>query len=218
MRIPKIKLEKAVVQGTGVADLKKGPGHYTQTPLPGEKGNVGIAGHRTTYGAPFADIGELNTGDDIFITTRQGTFNYKVTVKNIVSPETVSVLDPSKDDRLTLTTCHPKLSAKQRLIVTALLQGPAAIPSPKPAETATPSSPDSAKSTETLGDVSLSGEKADITPALIWGAICIGWIVLMWSMTSFLNRWIIWIFGTPIFLVFLFFFFENFARLLPANA
>src|SRR5260370_12793060 len=78
IEIPKINVSKAVVQGVGVEDLKKGPGHYPQTPMPGQKGNAAIAGHRTTYGAPFGSIDELQPDDEITVTTVQGKFTYKV--------------------------------------------------------------------------------------------------------------------------------------------
>ena len=79
LRIAKIGLNKVIVQGTSTADLRQGPGHYPGTPLPGEQGNAAIAGHRTTYGAPFYNLDELAPGDLIEITTVQGTFTYRVT-------------------------------------------------------------------------------------------------------------------------------------------
>ena len=105
-------MTKAVVQGVGVEDLKKGPGHYPQTPMPGQKGNAAIAGHRTTYGHPFYDIDALKAGDDIFISTREGKFQYKVDHSMNVNPSDVAVLDPTTDNRLTLTTCTPKFPCK----------------------------------------------------------------------------------------------------------
>ena len=78
IRIPKIGVDKAVIQGVGVPDLKKGPGHYPSTPLPGQPGNAAIAGHRTTYGAPFYRLDELAPGDKILVATKQGHFEYKV--------------------------------------------------------------------------------------------------------------------------------------------
>ena len=112
-------LDEIVVSGVGVDDLKKGPGHYSQTPLPGEHGNAAIAGHRTTYGAPFLDIDNLKPGDDVVATTYAGRYVYKVTGTTIVSPSEISVLDDTPDDRITLTSCDPKYSATNRIIVTA---------------------------------------------------------------------------------------------------
>ncbi|MGH9179973.1 MAG: sortase, partial [Acidimicrobiales bacterium] len=79
IEIPKIDLKKFVIEGVDVEDLKAGPGHYPGTPLPGEKGNAAIAGHRTTYGAPFSDLDDLSAGDQIFVTTGAGRFQYDVT-------------------------------------------------------------------------------------------------------------------------------------------
>ncbi len=119
LEIPRMGLDEIVVSGVGVDDLKKGPGHYSQTPLPGEHGNAAIAGHRTTYGAPFLDIDDLKPGDDVVATTYAGRFVYKVTGTTIVSPAEISVLDDTPDDRITLTSCDPKYSATNRIIVTA---------------------------------------------------------------------------------------------------
>lgn len=124
IEIPRLGVEKVVIQGTTVEDLKRGPGHYDETPLPGQEGNAAIAGHRTTYGAPFHNIDELDPGDEISVTTVLGTATYTVNDEPfIVEPEDVHVLDDVGDNRLTLTSCHPKFSARQRLIVTATLDG-----------------------------------------------------------------------------------------------
>lgn len=124
--IPKIKRSEALVEGAGVEDLKTGPGHYPSTPLPGELGNVGIAGHRTTYGNPFFNLDLLEPGDPIYIQTLYGKFRYDVERSFIVSPKDRKVLANTPDESvLTLTTCHPKYSAAQRLIVRARLVGEA---------------------------------------------------------------------------------------------
>ncbi len=124
IRIPKIGLEKVVVQGVSVEDLQKGPGHYDESPLPGQAGNAAIAGHRTTYGAPFNQIDQLAPGDQITVTTVLGTATYTVSAEPyVVSPDQVEVLDDFGDNRLTLTSCHPKYSAAQRLVVNATLVG-----------------------------------------------------------------------------------------------
>ncbi len=85
--IPKIDVDKFVVEGVNEADLRKGPGHYPGTPMPGEPGNASIAGHRTTYGAPFYRLNELHAGDDIFVTTAAGRFHYVVSETKVVSPD-----------------------------------------------------------------------------------------------------------------------------------
>ncbi|HEV7888660.1 MAG TPA: class E sortase, partial [Acidimicrobiales bacterium] len=137
IRIPRIGVDKAVVQGVALSDLKKGPGHYPTTPMPGQAGNAAIAGHRTTYGAPFSRIDELVPGDQITVTTLHGTWTYVVVGAAqdpssghfVVKPQDVWVLDDFGDNRLTLTACHPKFSADQRIVVVAkLVEAPAAPP------------------------------------------------------------------------------------------
>ncbi len=128
--IPRLDLDKTVVEGVTTSALKKGPGHYPGTPLPGQPGNAAIAGHRTTYGAPFGDLDKLEQNDLIYVTTVQGSFAYRVTDTLIVSPRDVWVLDPTDDNRLTLTTCHPKWTARQRMIVVAELVGEPALFNP----------------------------------------------------------------------------------------
>ncbi len=120
---------KVVVEGTSVAALKKGPGHYVGTAAPGTVGNVAIAGHRTTYGAPFNRIDELQDGDAVVLETRTTWFTYRVRAREIVPPSRIEVTLPVPNRRgvkpterlLTLTTCHPKYSARTRLIVYAVL-------------------------------------------------------------------------------------------------
>ncbi|HVF11494.1 MAG TPA: class E sortase [Actinomycetota bacterium] len=123
IRIPKISVDSVVVEGVSVEDLKKGPGHVRGMALPGEKGNVVISGHRTTYGAPFYRLDEVKVGDEIKLFDRSGEYTYIVTETRIVSPDDQTIVVPSTDARLTLTTCHPRYSAKKRLIVFAALQG-----------------------------------------------------------------------------------------------
>ncbi|HET7721375.1 MAG TPA: class E sortase [Acidimicrobiales bacterium] len=125
IRIPAIKVDVVVVEGTTASALRAGAGHYPQTPLPCETGNVSIAGHRTTYGKPFHNVDLLKPGDDIILTTPIGSCTYKVERQFIVRPEDTSVIAPTPEGVLTLTTCHPKGSARQRLIIRATLQGPA---------------------------------------------------------------------------------------------
>ncbi len=123
IKIPKIGVDRVVVEGVEVEHLKKGPGHYPETALPGQLGNMVISGHRTTYGAPFYRLDEIRVGDEIAIVDAVGSYQYKVTETKIVRPTDLGVIAPSSDARLTLTTCHPRFSARQRLIVVAALQG-----------------------------------------------------------------------------------------------
>jgi sortase A len=121
LRIPHLHDHYVVVAGTGASSLSKGPGHYDGTALPGEPGTVGIAGHRTTYGAPFRHLDALRRGDPITITMPYGTFTYRVEGTRIVKPSDVSALRAIGRQRLALTACHPLYSAKQRIVVTAAL-------------------------------------------------------------------------------------------------
>jgi sortase A len=123
IKIPKIGVDAVVVEGVEVEDLKKGPGHYPDTAMPGQLGNMVISGHRTTYGAPFYRLDELQEGDEIVVFGPNGSFSYLVTESKIVAPTEIGVIAPSSDARLTLTTCHPRFSAAKRLIVVAELQG-----------------------------------------------------------------------------------------------
>lgn len=132
--IPRIGVDKVVVEGVEPEDLRKGPGHFPDTPLPGQDGNAAIAGHRTTYGAPFGDIDRLEPGDEIRVTTVQGEFVYTVAGQRIVQPEQVEVVDDFGDNRLTLSACHPKFSAAQRIIVWAELQGEPVATVPRPTD------------------------------------------------------------------------------------
>ncbi len=118
--IPKIGLDVIVVEGTGVNDLKKGPGHIKASALPGQ-GNTVISGHRVTYSRPFFRIDELAVGDSIILYTPSNKYVYRVAEKRIVRPSDVSVIQPTEDVRLTLTACHPPYSAKYRIIIIAKL-------------------------------------------------------------------------------------------------
>ena len=118
---PVMGLDSIVVSGTAVSDLRKGPGHYTDSAPLCSTGNAAIAGHRTTYGSPFGDIANLKFGDEIRVNTPYGNCIYTVTERFIVEPSDTWVVKDQGDNRLTLTSCHPKYSAAQRYIVVAEL-------------------------------------------------------------------------------------------------
>ena len=130
--IPKINLKMVFVEGVSRDDLKKGPGHYPDTPFPGTLGNAAIAGHRTTYAHPFYDINELKPGDPIIIETAAGKFTYKMTKQMIVKPTEVSVVDNTPDAQLTLTSCNPRYSAAERIVIKAKLAPNVSPPPAKP--------------------------------------------------------------------------------------
>jgi LPXTG-site transpeptidase (sortase) family protein len=122
--IPKISVEWIVHEGTDVASLKRGPGHYPGTALPGESSLCVIAGHRTTYGAPFNRVDQLVAGDEIILQSANGSsFVYTVTTKAEVKPNDVSLLTPTNYGSLALTTCTPKFYALRRLIIFANYKG-----------------------------------------------------------------------------------------------
>jgi LPXTG-site transpeptidase (sortase) family protein len=128
--IPSIDIDFIVVQGTDYVSLKKGPGHYRDSADPWDRtGRVGIAGHRTTYLHPFLNLDRVHAGDMIELITKHGTYTYEVD-RNFVLPQAGSgvVLAQTKRRSLVLTTCHPKYSSRDRLIVTAtLVQSPSSI-------------------------------------------------------------------------------------------
>jgi sortase A len=118
--IPALKVDTVVVEGTGSSALRAGAGHYPNTPLPGEEGNVAIAGHRTTYGKPFANLDRLAVGDQVVLETPIGRHQYRITRPPfVVSNNDFSVISQTPGRTLTLTTCHPKGSTKQRLVIRA---------------------------------------------------------------------------------------------------
>lgn len=120
LRIPKIDMDLVVIEGTEIRDLKKGPGHYRDTAYPWQSdGKVAIAGHRTTYGAPFWSLDKLRRGDRITLATEFGDFEYQVTRTREVVPTETTILQQTKEPTLVLTTCTPRFSAARRLIVFA---------------------------------------------------------------------------------------------------
>jgi len=223
--IPDIGVDKIVVQGVSVGDLRRGPGHYPDSPLPGQPGNAAIAGHRTTYGAPFNRVDELKKGNDILITTQQGSFRYVVDHIDVVAPSKVDVLDNFGDNRLTLTSCNPKYSARQRIIVVAKL-APKEKPAPAPTTTTPADDGDNGDNgdyggtTDSVGlDAGLSGDSNSWWPAILWATACaliwlIAWVVAKWLPR---NGWIAYLVGAPFFLVVLFVCYTQIEKALPAN-
>jgi sortase A len=216
IQIPKIGVDDIVVNGVQVADLRKGPGHYPDTPLPGQEGNASIAGHRTTYGAPFGNLDQLSEGDVIQIRTLQGAFKYRVREQLVVQPTDVSVLDPVPVDpnnpskglkaTLTLTTCNPKYSAAQRLVIHADLD-PGQIPFPAP----------EGLQGAHLTDEGLSGAEGSKLPAVISGIIAAIIGLLWWLLFHRHPRWTMWLVGAVPFAIALFVFYTFLERVLPAN-
>jgi sortase A len=121
MLIPEIGLESVLIHGTGRNDLREGPGHWPETPMPGMEGNFVISGHRTTYGAPFLRLDKLEPGDQIDVLLPYVAARYRVTRSLIVNPDEVDVVAQRGLEEISLATCHPIYSARQRLVIQAEL-------------------------------------------------------------------------------------------------
>lgn len=239
IRIPSIGVDYIVIQGVDIADLKEGPGHFPQTPLPGQPGNVALAGHRTTYLAPFARLDELQPGDQIIFDTVQGEFTYTVDPHAgapgeepsghfIVKPTQVEILAQGDTNMVTLMACHPKYSARERIVVTGTLTTPPAPATP----VAEPSTDSGSVTTDASLDALAGGDGSARGPAILWSALALAiwfatwWIARWWARRDsgrddakrrmLIDKVIVYAIGTPIFLVVLFVAYENIARLLPA--
>jgi sortase A len=207
--IPVIHIDQVVVEGTNTLDLRKGPGHYIGTPLPGEAGNSAIAGHRTTYGHPFYNLNEVQVGDPIVLTTDQGVFVYDAVHTQVVSPSDGTVLKNAFGAFLTLTTCNPRFSASTRLVVTAKLAHSQLFPNSGVA--APVGKPQSN---------SLAGNNSGTwTNVIEWGAVVLafGGIDLLLAHRFRRRRWAFWGVGILVTLVLLYFFFNAITPLLPAS-
>jgi len=223
--IPRIGADFYMVEGVDLKWLKEGPGHFPSTPLPGQAGNAAIAGHRTTYKAPFNRIDELEPGDQITITTLQGTFTYQVLPQassdpnnpaspalghRIVTPSQVEILADKGDNRLTLMACNPKYSARQRIVVEAVLVGNPAPTTPRATTEAPAELPDNGLAG---GDPSARGT------AILWSLVAL----LIWFAAWYLSKrrlhgwWRVapYVVLLPFFTVALYASFENITRLLP---
>ena len=120
IRIPRLHIDMAFVEGISAEALAKGPGHYPNTPMPGHGGNVAIAGHRTTHLSPFWGLDTMEPGDDITLVTREGRFVYRVLWVGVARPDADWVLRPTGVPSLTLTTCFPRFSSSHRLVLRAI--------------------------------------------------------------------------------------------------
>lgn len=214
--IPKLGLDDAVVEGTGESQLQGGPGHYQGTALPGQAGNSAIAGHRTTFAAPFYNLNELVAGDPIFVLTSQGLFRYDVKSSEIVSPNDNAVLLSATTPELTLTTCNPRYSASQRLVVVALLDTTVA----PGTHTPTPVAPPRLTKVQASTAVASGGQDGDVLPAVLWGlVVLVGAIALRLVARRLprLVRWPAYAIGIPLLLAALFVCFDHVSLALPAS-
>lgn len=119
IEMPTLDRSYVMVEGVDAKSLRKGPGHYPDTPLPGRRGTVAVAGHRTTYGAPFRTIDQLERGDPMVASMPYGRFVYRVERTRIVEPAALWVTRRLRYDRVVLTACHPLYSAARRIVVFA---------------------------------------------------------------------------------------------------
>jgi sortase A len=237
MTIPRMGMDgAAIVEGTDENQLQQGPGHYPGTALPGQAGNSAIAGHRTTYGAPFYDLNQLQPGDPITIQTTQGTFNYQVASSHVVLPSNVTVLDASTAPELTLTTCNPRYSAAQRLVVVAMLTSTTLTPTSAPTTT-TPASPSTTGPSVTtttpntlaggaeagtakaggLSGVSTGGQ---VELAMLWGALTLLAAVLGaigWRRGRRPWAWVVLATGTPLTVAALLICYQHISLALPQS-
>lgn len=238
IKIPKIGLDHVVVSGTDRTSLQKGPGHYPATPLPGQFGNSAIAGHRTTYGAPFGRQDELTVGDKIVLETVRGTFTYEVDKQNtVVSPSDVSVIEPTPDPSdptgntflptLTLTTCHPKYSAAKRLITTAkLIDGSPTVAAQlfdkfgEVPKTIDIGEDDSSIADDGVGhsNILVAMLTASLLLPLLW------WLLLFvtvgsiwWYLFKKYHNWKVWVAGVIPFAIVMLLYFIQLEKALPSN-
>jgi sortase A len=240
--IASIDVDQVVVSGVDTKSLEKAPGHYPDTPMPGEVGNASIAGHRSTFGAPFERVDELGTGDTIEVTTAAGRFVYRVTDSRVVEPTEVDVIANTPDAVLTLTSCWPKYSAEKRIIVRAALDpaaGAAAtapVPTMPPTTTTPATSPATAPGTgpatsaatppttlaapASIDAFSLGWWSDDRAwgDVMLWGSLLALVTLAAWRLSRATRRnWAGGAAGLVPFVVALYFFYENVARLLPPS-
>jgi sortase A len=217
LSVPKIGLNDAIVEGVGETQLEQGPGHYPGTSLPGEPGNVAIAGHRTTYAHPFYNLDALSPGDDIYILTAQGFFHYTVNGSQVVEPTDVAVLAaiPGKST-LTLTTCNPRFSASTRLVVTAKFDGDTAA-----ATTLTTHPKAPVLAGEAAGSSTLGASNSPWTAAVLWGLIAIVFVAdayLLWlALSRRILRIAVVVVAVPLVLLVLLVCFEHVSLALPGS-
>lgn len=219
IQIPRIGVDSVVVQGTSRDDLKKGPGHYPSTPIPGQVGNAAIAGHRTTYGGPFNRLDELQAGDLILTQSLVGESVYVVTEVIVVEPTDVGVVaDTPGEPWLTLTTCNPEYSARERLVVKAEMVEEKSDPPAPPSATrgAFESGANSLPAEQSL-EAGLAGDADSRAPAAGWGLLtAVAGLAWWWAF----RRWrlpVTWIGGAVPFLAVLFVFYMYLERTLPAG-
>ena len=211
--IPKIGLTTWMVAGARLKDLEKGPGLFAGSVLPGQLGNSAVAGHRTSFGAPFGRLNEVVEGDEIIYTTAWGTFTYTVTKQAIVPATRVDVVKTTDTTKAitTLVTCHPKWTSEKRLIVRAELT---ATQKPLPA---TPLATVTWETTEEAFP-GWFHDTSRILPTVLWSVVLVAvWLIWRRLRGTGVRRVLVSAVSAAAFIVVLYVVFENLTGLLPAN-
>ena len=117
IEIPKIEVSKTMFEGVSLTVLDHGPGHWPGTAMPGHRGNVVVAGHRTSHDRPFRRLDELVLGDEVFLTTLEGRFRYLVVATEIVDPTAIRIIEQRDGYTATLFACHPPGSTRERIVI-----------------------------------------------------------------------------------------------------
>jgi sortase A len=236
IEIPSINIAKIIVEGITPKDLRRGPGHFPKTPMPGEMGNSAIAAHRTSYDAPFGNLNTIAPDDVIYITTPKGKFAYTVKEVSVVAPDKTSVLaNTPQVATLTLVTCHPRFSTSQRLVVRAELSSatPTITPSSVPIPTTTIPQVIETSPPEMISDVPANdfGQWFSDTSAIFPTLLCGAFLIALATSRKFLRNQVsrrvtsrrassiatYALLSVP-FLVTLFYFYRYINLLLPAGA
>jgi len=214
IQIPKIGVNWAFVEGVQLDDLAIGPGHYPGTPLPGQIGNAAIAGHRTTHGAPFYNVNELAPGDRINIQTLAGKYTYVVYKQPFaVKPTAYYVVAGTRDAQLTLTSCNPRFSAAERIVIKAKLLKSSSDTPHKPPKRINGRRVKPPKASQL--STALEGQANSVAPSVLWGFVVLAVGLLWWWA---FRRWrhpLTWVIGVVPFLVVLFPFYVYLERALP---
>ena len=211
--IPSIGVTKYVVAGVRLKDLERGPGLFPGSPLPGQKGNVAIAGHRTTFGAPFSRINEIQDNDKIILESRDGTFTYRVNGEpRIISATDVAVVKTTNPDiaTVTLVSCYPKWTSTQRIIVVATLDS---------TESALPPTPFAINEATTQEPIAGWFHDPTAWPTVLFFGLVLFVIRIVAGIMTRHGRRKIFVYpiALGIFVPTLFLFFGGLTRLLPAN-
>lgn len=205
IQIPRLDLEDVIVQGSGPAELRKGPGHLRGTVMPGEPGNAAIAGSRIGGGAPFKRLQELDEGDRITVTTAVGGFDYEVrSVRRVSAGEPDPVRVEGGGSTLTLVTSTPKFLAYDRLVVVAELQTKPVAPRFSPV-------------TPDRSETGLDTAPGGIAPVVVWGSVLVAAII---GARWLYRRWparVAYLITTPVFVALAILVFESLAGVLPAT-